>query len=128
MDPISLDVTKPTTLPYNDTELTPTSFYNYIVRNIPDFTNRVENDQALIDFRDIWNHIDINKVVILSNRHQITPEFKAISCAFKERLVFAYVPFGTQLDTKEFEGVTRSPEIVILKSYDPETNTTLKVG
>ena len=37
VDPISLDKNTAKSIPYNDTELSPTIFYNYIVKNMPEY-------------------------------------------------------------------------------------------
>ncbi len=45
VDPITLEKVNPESIPYNSTELSPTMFYNYIVNNLPDFTERLETLQ-----------------------------------------------------------------------------------
>ncbi len=38
IDPISLDRNVAKSIPYNDTELSPTVFYNYLVKNMPEYS------------------------------------------------------------------------------------------
>ena len=47
VDPSTLEPNKPENIPYNQTELTPTNFYNFVVNNMPDITTLVETVKQL---------------------------------------------------------------------------------
>lgn len=91
VDPISLEKVIPESIPYNSTELSPTMFYNYIVNNLPDFTVKLNTVRQHNHFKEDVENADINKVLIISNKDKVIPEFKAIASHYKDRLLFGFV-------------------------------------
>lgn len=92
VDPLTLSELKPELIHYTERELTPSNFYNYIIKNLPDYTTRIDNIMLLERFRDGMVNYDMNKVLILSNRRKVNEEYKAISSEFRDRLLVGFVP------------------------------------
>jgi len=67
------------TIPYNDREVTNKKVYNYILGNIPDFTYTIDSLNKFHSFNDT-NDIDINKVILLSDKKKTPSLLKALSC------------------------------------------------
>lgn len=126
VDPESYDIMTPELIHYTDNELSPTIFYNYLIKNMPDYTQNIESIMQFEQFTDSLYNIDINKVLILSNKKTITEDFKAISSEYRDRLLFGFVPSTVQEVESFFgEAVVIKPEVIVFMSYDPETNATM---
>ncbi len=114
-----MDEMKPEVIHYLETELTANNFYNFMVKNMPDYTRPLRTRADLDHFREENVNIDVNKVLILSNKKQPLNEFKAISSEFRDRLVFGFVSSDAVEVQAEFEReIAVKPELVIYQSFD----------
>jgi hypothetical protein len=64
------------------------------------------------------NNADINKVVIISNKGKVIPEFKAIASHYKDRLQFGFVSSESKEVQSLFPQLTKRPDLIMYKSYD----------
>jgi hypothetical protein len=95
---------------------------------MPDYTQPIESIIELERFLDSMYNIDINKVIILGTKKGVNNEFKAISSEYRDRLMIGFAPSTAEEVHSQFDFVTTKPEVIVYKSYDPETNTTLQTG
>lgn len=128
VDPISLEKINPESIPYNTTELSPTMFYNYIVNNIPDFTIKLNTVSQHNHFKEDVENADINKVLIISNKNKVIPEFKAIASHYKDRLLFGFVSSESKEVQELFPKLSKRPDLILYKSYDAENDQLMNLG
>lgn len=80
-------------------------------------------------FTESMYNMDMNKVLILSSKRNISEDFKAISSEYRDRLLFGFVPSNVHEVHSVFdEAVATKPEVIVYMSYDPQTNSTLQTG
>ena len=79
-------------------------------------------------FRDAAKNININKVLILSNKNRIADEFKAISSEYRDRLMIGFVPLDAKEVHDAIPDATHRPEVIVLKSYDVEEGKIMDIG
>ena len=129
VDPFTLDLIKPEAIYYTEKELTPNNFYNFLIRNMPDFTRPIHSILQFQELRDGILNLDINKVIIISNKQNVTPEFKAIASEYRDRILIGFAPVDALEVHSEFaDFVTKKPEVIVYKSFESDSNKTLEIG
>ena len=121
VDPVSLDRNIAQSIPYNATELSPTIFYNFIVNNLPEFSQQITTLAQLNEFKESMVNSDINKVVIVNSKKE-RPEIKAITSHFRERLLFASVPHDAHEVLASLSMIKKRPDLLVYQSFDAEQN------
>jgi hypothetical protein len=59
----------------------------------------------LVDFRDLSQEADINRVILFSKKAKTPPIFKVLSAVFRDRFRFGFVNADTATDLlSQFEG------------------------
>lgn len=116
---------QPEAIPYNESSVSIPMIKSYVLKNLPDYSIKINSLKKLEEFRDIKNDSDINKVILFSKKSNTPPIFKVLTSLFRERFRFGFVSSDSKDVINEFN-ITNYPTIVTLKSYDPSLNISLE--
>lgn len=108
-------------IPYQDQEFAYSSLFKFIINNLPDYTEKLKKPREADSFLSVnGDDIDINKVVLFSNKSKVPPMYRALSAAYRDRLLFGFV---TSEDTEVVERakITSFPALIVYQTYDPRT-------
>ena len=79
--------------------------YTFITNNIPVYAVNITNMTILNDFLKKKDNKDINKVLFMLGRKKLPNEFKALTAAYKDRLLFGFIHKDMQENLSEFREV-----------------------
>ena len=111
----------PTGIQYNEREVTPQKFKNYVLANLPDFSVKLDSLKKVNEFTGAEDDKDTNRVILFSKKGKTPPVYKVLTSAFRDRIRFGFVSSDSADVVNEF-GVTEFPTILALKSFEPSDN------
>ena len=100
INPYTKQPMMPTSIPYNDNQVTVPKIKDYILNNLPDFSRHLDKVEKLQDFRDLSQDADINRVILFTKKGKSPALLKVLSAIFRDRFRFGLI------------NVDSSPELV----------------
>lgn len=127
LNPYTKQPMMPTSVPYNDNQVTVPKVKSFILNNLPDFSATIDTQAKLTDFLGDSEDKDINRVLLFSKKQKTPAIWKVLTANFRDRFRFGFVPAEKApkqiLDTYS---VTDLPSVILLKTYDVMENTTVE--
>lgn len=59
---------QPEAIPYNESQVSIPMMKNYVLKNLPDYSVKINSVKKLEEFTDISTDSDINKVILFSKK------------------------------------------------------------
>jgi len=88
-------------IPYQDQEFAYSSLFKFIINNFPDYSHHLTTTKQADDFISVnGDDVDINKVILYSNKQKVPAMYRALSAVYKDKLIFGFV---TSEDTQIVE-------------------------
>eukprot|EP00347_Sterkiella_histriomuscorum_P011459 403372372 len=128
LNPYTKQPMKMESIPFNEREVTLQKVKSFILSNLPDYSTKIETIAQLEAFADNKDDLEVNKVILFSNKTKTPPIYKALTTYFRDRVRFAFV----QAENKDIVALYKEdgigekfPSILVLKSFDIDANSTI---
>ena len=99
---------------------------------MPDFTHKITSVYEYDQLIQNENDLDINKVILFSNKENVPNAFKALSAEFRDKIRFNIIQTKDKKATDElfpvFERyfISKFPSIIIEQSYNAQEDKLLE--